>query len=100
MGGETQKLLASQVIETDEAFIKKVATEVKRQLDISSDVGEKLYNIKEIAKLGKIGTQAVRKHIWNHLNNYDGTKLKAEKRGKLWYAKKKDVEEYLNIKLS
>ncbi|RDY58904.1 hypothetical protein [Flagellimonas nanhaiensis] len=99
--GEGNKLLASDIIQADDAFISEVAKKVQKVLQPETKEGERKYTIKEIAKLGKRKPQTVRKHINNWLNNYDGSQLKAEKErnGKLWYAKKKDVEEYLKIKL-
>ena len=80
-----KKLLASQVIEIDDAFIKKIKNTL--QLDIDKQIN-RVYTVSQIAKLTGKNEYTVRSHIRN-------STLTANKIGKGWYINQKDLDKYL-----
>lgn len=80
-----KKLLASQVIEIDDAFIKKLNK--KLQLDVDKQIN-RVYTVSQVSHITGQNEYTVRSHIRN-------STLTANKIGKGWYINQKDLDKYL-----
>lgn len=77
------KLLASDIIEIDDAFIEKIVTKLNKK------DSERVYKTEEVAQIVKKDVQTIRKHIKASL-------LKATKKGKEYLITHDNLINYIN----
>ena len=90
-----RKLLASEAIEIDDAFMEAVSKKLSEKKSNENN-DEKFYTVKQVAAIVHKHPFTVWSHIKNHNEDTGKHRLKAVKSGKNWLVPKESLDEYLN----